>query len=129
MAVERVIVDIYLGVERDEVALLRLDEGVYLRERAVVRDEGLVNSRQNAGDDAGLLCVAGELLADGEGLEGVQAEARLERDLDDGLRVRARDLLYLYAALARAHERNRLGVAVVDEAEVILLRDARRLLD
>ncbi len=126
---QRIGIEIELGVERDEPAVGRLDQRVDLEQRGV----GLEITRQQREKQVACCCVhrLRQAHADRQpcGVSVAQPVERIDRDADDGLRVASGDLLDLHAAVAAADEGKRLRGAVGDHCEVVLVRDADRLLD
>ena len=130
VAVERVVVDRELRVERLHLAVRRHDQRVDLAEHRVEADEGVVE----LADDPGDLLLLGRILDAGAvdeppGLPGLEALERVDVEADERVGVLLGDLLDLDAALRREHEQRLLGATVERQREVVLLRDVGRLLD
>ena len=127
--VQRVVVEVRLGVEGDDVAAAGDQQGVDLQQRAVEVDVGLVELGQEAGHAPGDLALEAELRGDVPGLVAEQAKGRIDRDPRDLLGVLGGDLLDVHPALARGHDGDPTGVPVEGRGEVELLGDVHALLD
>ena len=125
MAEERVVVEVDLGVEREELVVLGGDEGIDLEQRSVGFDEGLVEALEE-GD--GLVDLRG-LEAEREGqlarLPCAKADGRIDGLLEDGFGSLGGDLFNLHAAGLRGHEDQLAGGAVEHDAEIKLAVDGR----
>ena len=130
MAVERVVVDGELRIERLDDALGRHDQRVDLAEHGVEAHECVVE----LADDLGDLLLLGRIrdagaVDEASRLPGVEALERVDVEPHERLGILLRDLLDLDAALRREHEQRLPGAAVERQREVVLLRDVGRLLD
>ena len=101
-----VVVEVDLGVERDELPVLGDDQRVDLDERAVLRDEALVEAAEEARPLPWSPRRGGRARrrARAPGTAGARSSGRSTRD--DLLGVLGGDLLDLHAALGRRHERD-----------------------
>ena len=127
MAVERVVVQVDLGVNGLQRALGVDDQRVDLGERAIVVHERLIEA---AGDGAERpQQPAGQVERKGRlaHLEVLQTQQRIGADLDDLLWCRRGDLFDVYAALATGHQGHAPGGAVQHQAEIDFPRDVGRL--
>jgi hypothetical protein len=129
VAEEGVVVDVHLGVEGEDAAVLRDDERVDLCERRIAGDEGVVERghelrrglHQATGEAEGEAEFAGEVLLEtGDGIDG---------DAVDGLRGLCGDLLDLHAAGGAGHHHRAAGGAIDEDGEVELALDGHLLLD
>ena len=105
VAVERVVVDRELGVERLHDTVGRHDQRVHLAEHGVEADECVVELADDPGDLL-LLGWVGDAGAVDElpRLPGIEALERVDVKSDEGIGVLLRDLLDLDATLGREHE-------------------------
>ena len=124
-----VVVERHLAVERLELVAGQPRERVDLDQRRVLLDEDLVERLDHLDglleDGLGELGLGGDLA----GLRLVDAGARVDRDLLDGVRVGLGDLLDLDAALDRGDAEVLAVRAVEQEREVVLLLGRRRRRD
>ncbi len=128
VAEERVVVDVHLGVERQQVAALGHDERIDLEERRVGRDERVVERTHQL--DGLLDGVARQPQRERQlaSLEGLQAQGRVDADLEDSLGRLLGDLLDLHAAVL-AHHQDGLARRPVDhQAQIELAADVEALL-
>ena len=128
VAEQAVVVERHLGVQHDHVALRRHHQRVDLGQAAILVEEDPAQGRH---DRLGLRrLLGGEVEGVGQpaGLERLQAGARIDRRLEDGVRVAGRHLLDLDAALLAGHQHRQAGGAVEDHADVDLAGDVGRLL-
>src|SRR5450830_1179639 len=129
MPKERVVVEVHLGVERDDVTAARDQERVDLGERGVRRDIGL---RERDEETDGLLVGLpreAERVGQLAGLKGLESPGRVERFLHDGVRILRGDDFDLHSALLARHHHGPADRAVERNADVELPRDVERLLD
>ncbi len=123
LTIQRVVLDVDLRVERDDLALARDDERVDLDEARVA----LVKQLHELGEqlrELRLLLLA-ELEPEREPpcLVARQPARRVQRDREDLLGSLLGDLLDVHAAGARGDDRDALGRAVDEHAEVNLALD------
>ena len=129
VAVERVVVEVHLGVESDHPAVGGRDQRVDLEQRGVGLAVGLGQSVHEF--RARLESVAFESEPERElaAEVGVEPHIWVEVGLEDGVGVLGRDLFDLHAAeLRRHHHRESLG-AVEDHTQVELAIDRQSLFD
>ncbi len=128
MPVERVVVEIHLGIEREEAAILGDDERVDFDERGVGRLERVVDGVHQL---AGLRHLR-PFQAEGEGqlarLIRGKAGAGVDELLEDALGRLVRDFLDVDAAVLADHQHRLLRRAVEDDAQIQLAGDAEPLL-
>ncbi len=129
VAIQRVVVEVHLRVEREQVAGLGDDERVDLENRRVGRDEGVVERQHHL--DALLERIAAQAEREAEllRLERLQADAWIDEDLVDLLGMLFGDLLDLDAALFADHEDDALRGAIEDEPEIQLAIDGETFFD
>src|SRR6478609_11359968 len=124
-----VLVERHLAVERDDLAVLGLDEGVDLDERGVL----LAVDRPQLLDDVGDGRLVGLVEARGVDdllrLRGVDARVGVDGDARQGLGALDGELLDLHAALLGAHGEVGAVGTVEQHREVVLLGDAGTLGD
>ena len=129
VAKERVVVEVDLGVEGEELAIVGGDEGIDLDQRGVGFDEGLVEALEE-----------GHRLVDLRGLESqregqlarlprAEAHGRVDGLLEDGLGSLGGDFFNLHAAGLRSHEDQLAGGAVEHDAQIELAFNGRGLFD
>src|ERR1700738_406349 len=129
VAIERVVVERYLGVEHTQVALFGDDQRGDLQHRHVLGDEGRVELGYQ------LLCLLGEIaleaqrLGDDAAVVAHDAGGGIDREGHDLLRRVVRDVLDIDAAFGRDHERYFGGFAVDQDRQVKLLVDVGAFLD
>ena len=87
MAVERVVVERHLRVERDERALRRDDQRVDLDEHRLLRDERGVEALEERADRAHEVLVDAGLEREPAAVEGLEAEQRVDVQRRDRLRA------------------------------------------
>src|SRR6185437_12635455 len=129
MPVQRVVVQVDLGVERHQRVFRGQDQRVDLGQRAVERHVG---ARQAGHDlDRAVQRSRRQAQAKGElaGLVSFEAGIGVERGLQDRGRVLGRDLFDLHAARRRGHEHRLARPAVQHDAQVQLAGNVRRLFD
>lgn len=118
---ERVVVEGDLRVEREELAFGGHEEGVDLDHGAILFPVELVEF----GDERHALLkeLTGEAEAEGDlaGLEGLQADGRVDVDLEDFLGVRVGDVFDFHAAFGRSDDHGLRGGAVEEDGEVVLV--------
>ncbi len=129
VAEERVVVEVDLGVERDQAVVLGRDQRIDFHQRSVGVEIRLVQ----CGEQRDRLVHQLRLEAEGEGnlarLERNQPDARLDVLLDDRVRSLGGDLLDLHAAGLRCHDQQLGLLAVEQHAEVELPVDGQPFLD
>ena len=125
MAPRRVVVDLELGVARDDLAGLRHHEGVDLSGQRVVVRDGAVELRDDAGQGPRQVAqprVVGELRE----LEVQGSAPRVRIEAGDRIRRLFGHLLDVHPALGGEHQDVGARVAVDCEAEVDLALDLQR---
>src|SRR5207248_5904394 len=129
VAVERVVVEVDLGVERNHVALLRDHQRIDLHDAGIARLVRLVRSGGEA--DEAVHRVAGEAEPERQIARLVSSEAddRIDRRAQDLLRVLRGDLLDLHPTLAGRHRHVAADGAVEGDAEIELAGDVASFLD
>ena len=129
MAVERVGVEIDLGVEADQQASVRHDQRVDFEQAHVLVDEGLVELADHL--DALLDLVAFELEGRGDAAADVGRVTGSGIDLhgDDLVRRVVRHLLDVHAAFGGGDEGDARGFAVDQDREIEFTRNGRAFLD
>jgi hypothetical protein len=129
VAVERAVVHVHLGVERDHPTVGGGHQRIDLEQRGVGLAVGVGQCVHELGPR--LESVALEAEAEGQlaAQVGVESHIGIEVGLENGVRVLGRDLLDFHAAeLRRHHDREAFG-AVEHHAEVELAVDRQRLFD
>ena len=128
----RVIVEVDLRIERDDVAVLEDGERVDLQERAILLHEGLVESGHQADELRDrLLAVLHQAEPERELARLVRGEADrgVDEDLEDLLRRVLGDVLDLHATLGGGDEGDAARVAIEHRAQVHLGHHLEALLD
>jgi hypothetical protein len=129
VAEERVVVEVDLGVEREELVVFGGDEGIDLDQRGVRVNEGAIEALKK-GD--GVIDLGG-LEAEGKGelacLPCAEADGGVDGLLEDGFRSLGGDLFNLHAAGLRGHEDKAAGGAIEHDAEIELAVNGCGLLD
>ena len=130
MAVQGIVVDRELRVEGAHFALRRHDQRVDLAEHRVALHEDPVELLDDRGD---LLLLARIVDPRGKkestGVEGLEADERLDVEAGESIGALLCDLLDVHAALGGQHEERLLLAPVERDREVVLLGDLGRPLD
>jgi hypothetical protein len=113
-----IVVEGHLGVEGQDAVVLGDDERVDLQHRAVTIAERPVGVHDRLHGGRDLADVEAELERDLARLELLQADSRLDHDLDQGLGLVGGDFLDIHAAALRGDDPDALGLPVEDVAEV-----------
>ncbi len=127
--VEGVVVEVHLGVERQQVAAGGDHERIDFDQRGIGGDERVVQRRHQLDRLVDLRAVEADRKADLPRLERHQPDARLDEDLDDLLRRRGGDLLDVHAAGSARHHHRLAGGAIEHEAQIQLARHLQTFLD
>ena len=129
VAEEGVVVEVDLGVERHHVARAGDHQRIDLGERRVRLQIGVHEPGDQLRGLGRRLPFEAEAAGHGAGLERQDAEVGIDRQPEDLLRMRGRDLLDVHAAGRRGHD-HRLALGAVErDREVELLGDVGGLLD
>ena len=129
MAIERVVVEVHLGVEGEQPAVGGGDERVDLDQRRVGIFGGTRQRHHELHRAADVLRLQPEAEGDFARLKATQPEAGNQMLLDDGMGILGGDLFDLHATRGRCHEDIAAGDAVEHDAEVQLARDGQGLFD
>ena len=129
VAVECAVVKVELGVEGNDVVVLGDDERVDLDLRAVLADEGGVETLHERRGFAHCRCGDVDGVCHARRLERHEPDDRVDVLLDDLLGVLFGDLFDLDAALLGAHHDDAGAEAVNNEGEVKFFFDLRSLFD
>jgi len=134
MAVERVVVERHLRIERADLAPAGVgrgghDQRVDLDERRVLLHPHLVQRAQRVRDPLDDVRIGTAVARDRERLIAGESVERVDVPAHELLRTLLGDLLDVHAAFdAEHHERSR-GSAIEEHRRVVLARDVRRVLD
>ena len=129
MAEQCVGIEVELGVQRDDAAVLRQDQRIDLGKRGIRVPERLVQPLQHGARLRNARGRDADLGGDIVGVMVRHAECRIDVHLVDLLRRMGGDLLDVHAAFARRHQGHALGGAIDHHADVKLLGDVGALLD
>ena len=129
MAIKRVVVEIDLGVEADDLAVLGDDQRIDFQQAHVLGDEGVIEALDHLahllGGIAFELQGGGDLIAD----IGRIAGGRLDLERLDLVRRLVRDFLDVHAAFGGDDEGDAAGGAVHQGGQIKLALDRRAVLD
>src|SRR6266404_3097225 len=128
VAVERVVVEVELGIERDHPPVLRDHQRIDLGQRAVLLEVGPEEAQDQGHALLELLPGEAETEREVARLEGLKPQRGVRPLADDLLRMGGRHLLDLHAARLRGHDHVGAAAAVEGHREVELGGDRRRLL-
>ena len=129
MAEQRVVVEVDLGVEREQPPVGRRDKRIDLEQRSVRIEERLVEAGQKLHRGIDLLRAQPQLERDLARLKRLEAHARIDVLLQNRIRIFRRDLLNLHPARRRRHEHRLALGAVHQNSQVEFLLDGQRLFD
>ncbi len=129
MPEHRVVVEVHLRVEREEIAVFRHDQRIDFQQRRIGGDEGVVERRHDFDRLADLRPLEAEREGELARLVRGKAETRVDVFLEDLLGRLLGDLLDLDAAFLADHQREALARAIQHDAEVQLALDPEALLD
>src|SRR6185437_7332926 len=129
MTVKRVVVEIDLGIEADDFAVLGHDQRIDLQKTHVLRDEGLVKASNHAADLLGLLALELERRGDVVSDIGRIACRRLDLEGLDLFRRLMRHFLDVHAALGRGDEGDVAGGTIDEGGKIEFALDRRAVLD
>src|SRR5690606_31178835 len=118
LAKQRVLLDVDLRVERDDVPVACHDQRVDLEEARVALGEELYEARQYLVELLLLARIETEAEADPPGLVRLKARRGVKVHGEDLFRRLCRDLLDVHAAGGRRHDRDPLGGAIDEKAEI-----------
>ncbi len=128
MAIERVVVEVHLGVERQETAVIGHDERIDLDEGGVGCLERVVDGVHELGGLRDLGALEAERERELARLKRSKTGARVNVFLEDALGRLVRDFLDVDAAVLAGHQHWLLGRAVENNAQIELARNAEALL-
>src|ERR1700691_2243844 len=123
MAEERVVVEVDLGVEREELVVLCGDEGIDLEERRIGVDEGAIEALEEADRLADLRGLEAEREGELARLPCPESNGGIDRLFENGSGSFRGDFFDLHAAGLRGHENQLARCAVENDAEVELAID------
>ena len=129
MAEERIIVEVDLGVEGEELVVFGCDKGVDLDQRGVGFDVGLVKAQKELDGVVNLRRFETQRKGQLARLPTAKADGRIDRLLEDGLGCFGGHLLDLHAAGLRGHEDQLACGAIENDAEIEFAVDGSALFD
>src|SRR5581483_3784185 len=129
MTIQGVVVEVDLGVEREQAPVPGGDERVDLEQRRVGLFESAVERAHEFDGERDLLALEPEAEREIARLEGLKAEPRLDGFLQDGVGIARGNFFDLHAARGRGHEHGTAGGAVHHDAQVKLPFDGQRFFD
>ena len=129
MAVERVVVEVHLRVERQQIAARGDDERVDLEHRRVGAPERVVQGVQQLRELPELRALETECEADLPRLERQQPDARVHVLAQDTLGCGGGHLLDVHAASGTGHDDRTSDGAIEQQAHVEFAADLQALLD
>ena len=112
LAIERIAVEVHLGVEGDQVAVLGDHQRIDLDQAGVELGERPADAAHEGDRLAHLLALEAEAEGDLAAVERLEPDRGIDRDLDDLLRRPRRDLLDVDPALGRGHQGQPRGGAI-----------------
>ncbi len=127
--VERVVVEVHLRVEREQVARRRDDERVDLDHRRVGGEKRVVQRRRELDELGDLRAVEANRKANLPCLERHDADAGLDIDLRDLVGRLLGDLFDVHAAFGAGHHHGLAGGAIEHEADIQLARHLQAFFD
>ena len=129
LAIQRVVVEAHLGVEREHVVIARDDERIDLEQRRIRRDERVVHGTHEACGLGHGAPGESETVCQAPCLVGSQPQSWMNRLLEDQFRRLSRNGFDLDAALPTGHHDRPTRRTVEHEAEIELVDDVEPLLD
>jgi len=123
------VVETDFGVEANELAGFGDDQRIDFEEIHVLGQEGLIKLGQHGLGLFGQLAAKSESAGDLPGMMGHETGRRIDREREDLLRPRARNLLDFHAAFGRGDEGDARGRAIDERGKVIFAVDVRAVLD
>ena len=129
MPVERVVVEVQLGIKGEQITAGRDDERIDLEQRGVGGDESLIQRHHHLDGLANLVALQPQIKREPPRLVGLQAECRVDERLENLVRGLGGDFLNLDAALLAHHQHRLLGRPVDDQAQVELAGDLQAFFD
>ena len=129
MAVQRVVVEVHLRVEREQIARRGDDQRVDFEQRRVGRQVGVVERRHHLDELVHLRAVEADAEPELARFERHDADARLDVDAHDLLRRLLGDLFDVHAAGGAGHDHRLAGRAIEHDAQIQLARHLQPLFD
>ena len=126
---QRVVVEIYFGVERENAAVVGHDQRIDFHQRRVGLDVSLVQSIQQRDQLIHFARLQSQPIADFPRLERRQAGAAVDIFLQDCVGIFLGDLLDLHAARSRGHDHQLRFGAIQQHAEIEFACDRQRFFD
>ena len=127
MAIERVVIEAELGVEREHAAIGRGDEWIDLEHRAIALNEKLVEIAEKFRKLLGIVAFETKSGRDFPHFVGLEAEQRMNELTDDFLGSIVRDVLDVHATFRGSNNHRTACGTVHQNREVIFVRNVHGL--